>query len=316
MNVYLTFDIEIWCDGWTNLDEAFPSSFQRYVYGKSKHGNYALPKTLEILNTYGLRGIFFVEPLFAARFGQQHLQSIVDLITSAGQEIQLHLHPEWVNEALKPLIADNKKKRQFLSNYTRAEQTTLIEYGKKMLEAAGSGVITAFRAGSYALNEDTYRALEKNNIKIDTSLNRCYDVSAPLLIEGHNLDTSFYVGEVMTYPVTVFRDGFRKDRPAQVGACGFNEMRDALLSAKEAGSQNFVVVSHNFEMLKPNSNQPDWTIVKRFTSLCAFLAERSEDFHVGSFIPSHTPTTQNYQPYAKISSTGLRYAAQAIRRLI
>lgn len=68
MNVYLTFDIEVWCNGWDNLD-AFPKHFERYVFGRSRHGEYALPKTLEILNRYDLKGVFFVEPLFAARFG-------------------------------------------------------------------------------------------------------------------------------------------------------------------------------------------------------------------------------------------------------
>jgi len=317
VNVYLTFDIEIWCNGWANLDTSFPSSFQRYVYGRSRHGDYALPKTLEILNKYGLRGVFFVEPLFSARFGQQHLKSIVDLIRSAGQEVQLHLHTEWTNEALQPLIKNCNKKRQYLSDYTLDEQSTLIGYGKEMLESTGSGPITAFRAGSFALNEDTFRALAINGIGIDTSLNRCHDVSSPKLIRGRNLDTSFYVGEVLTYPVTVFRDGFGRDRPAQVGACSFTEMRDALWSAKKAKTQHFVVVSHNFEMLKSNSSQPDWTVVKRFTSLCAFLAEKSEHFCVKTFsTASNMPTTQNYQPYVQLTSTGRRYAEQAFRRLI
>ena len=34
MNVYLTFDIEVWCNGWKDLDGAFPASFDRYVFGR------------------------------------------------------------------------------------------------------------------------------------------------------------------------------------------------------------------------------------------------------------------------------------------
>jgi peptidoglycan/xylan/chitin deacetylase (PgdA/CDA1 family) len=41
----------------------------RALYGRSPAGDYALPKTLEILDRNGLKGVFFVEPLFAARFG-------------------------------------------------------------------------------------------------------------------------------------------------------------------------------------------------------------------------------------------------------
>ena len=58
MNVYLSFDIEVWCNGWKDLDGQFPASFERYVYGRSSRGDYALPKTLEILERNGLKGVF------------------------------------------------------------------------------------------------------------------------------------------------------------------------------------------------------------------------------------------------------------------
>ncbi|MCK7579199.1 MAG: hypothetical protein MZV65_28025 [Chromatiales bacterium] len=109
MKVYLTFDVEIWCNGWGRLDAEFPAAFERYVYGRSRHGEYALPKTLEILDQHGLHGIFFVEPLFAMRFGVEYLKHIIDIIQSAGQEVQLHLHPEWTDESPEPII---KKLRQ------------------------------------------------------------------------------------------------------------------------------------------------------------------------------------------------------------
>jgi hypothetical protein len=56
MNVYLSFDIEVWCGSWDDLDGRFPASFERYVYGRSPKGDYALPKTLEILAKNGLKG--------------------------------------------------------------------------------------------------------------------------------------------------------------------------------------------------------------------------------------------------------------------
>lgn len=316
MNVYLTFDIEVWCNGWDDLDRAFPASFERYVYGHSAQGDYALPKTLELLNQHGLRGVFFVEPLFAARFGQQHLDTIVGLIRAAGQDVQLHLHPEWSDEALQPLIPDCATKRQHLSYYTLEEQTTLIACGKQMLEAAGSGPITAFRSGSFAANLDTFTALRRNQLFIDSSLNRCHAVSAPDVLRGHAQDSVFEVDAVTTYPVTIFQDGFGKDRPAQVGACSFAEMRDALVSAQEAGIQHFVVVSHNFEMLKPGVAQPDWIVVKRFAQLCEFLRSHQERFTVRSFTAAQRgPADSTAQPRAGWLSTSRRYVEQAVRRL-
>ena len=145
MNVYLTFDIEIWCGGWDKLDERFPASFERYVYGRSSQGAYALPATLDTLDRHALKGIFFVEPLFSARFGAPYLKTIVDLIQSRGHSVQLHLHPEWTDEIQPPPLPGEYGKRQFLSYYSEDEQTSLIGLGKRLLSDAGAANITMFR---------------------------------------------------------------------------------------------------------------------------------------------------------------------------
>lgn len=316
MNVYLTFDIEVWCNGWNDLDAVFPAHFERYVFGRSRHGDYALPKTLEILNRHGLKGIFFVEPLFAARFGIEHLQTIVELIRDADQEIQLHIHPEWTDEISPPIIENVSRKRQHLTYYNLDEQTRLIAFAKQLLESAGSGPISAFRAGSFAANRDTFSALKHNNIFFDSSLNRCYEVSAPDLRAQHDFASPFVIDGVSTYPVTVFADGFGHERPAQVGACSSSEMRCAILSAKKGGMTDFVVLSHNFEMLKPDTSQPDWIVVKRFEKLCTFLAMHREALTVGSYtraLSSAEPALQLLR--VPMASTLSRYFEQLVRRL-
>lgn len=318
MNVFLTFDVEVWCKEWDHLDEAFPTIFERYVYGRSAHGDYALPETLATLNRHGLKGTFFVESLFAARFGIQYLEIIVRLIQDAGHQIQLHLHPEWTDEALDPIIENCATKRQHLTDYTLDEQTALIAYAKEMLELAGSGPISTFRSGNFAANRDTLEALHRNKIFLDASLNRYYQVSAPDLRVDQSLDRAFVTQGVTTFPATVMTDGFGKDRPAQVGACSFGEMQDALLSARSRGHRDFVVVSHNFEMLKPGTSQPDWIVVRRFERLCRFLAEHSGEFRVRGFDDDlRTPTDkdQRQPPQASMLSTIHRYAEQIQRRL-
>lgn len=320
MNVFLTFDVEVWCNNWANLDGAFQGSFERYVYGSSPHGDYALPQTMAILNRYGLKGVFFVEPLFATRFGVEYLEIIVKLIRAAGHEIQLHLHPEWTNEAKVPIIQNSSTKRQHLCYYTLEEQTELIACGKKLMEAAGSGPVSAFRAGSFAANRDTFEALRRNGIFLDTSLSRSYDVSGPDLRSEYSFDVPFVLSDVSTYPVTVIKDGLRNDRPAEVTACSFREMRDALWDAQRAGLKEFVIVSHNFELLRRGSSEPDWIVAKRFEQLCAFLARHPEKFTVRGFgddmeLDPHDRRTAT-QPKANFGSTSWRYLEQAYRALI
>jgi hypothetical protein len=316
MKVYLSFDIEVWCNGWDRLDENFPGAFERYVYGRSAKGQYALPETLAILNRHGLRGVFFVEPLFAARFGIAPLREIVALIQDAGQEVQLHLHPEWTDEAREPLIDDCQRKRQHLCYYSLEEQTALIQHGLRLLAEAGAAPICAFRAGSYAANADTLRALAANGLFLDSSFNRCYAVSGADLRDDLAFDKPFLRDGVSSFPISVFRDGLGRERPAHVGACASSELLAAMADAARLGHQHFVIVSHNFEMLKAGRSDPDPIVVRRFEALCAALA--ASPYEVRGFAEDlrlHQQAAALPQPAAGLGVTLRRHGEQLLRRL-
>ena len=129
LNVFLTVDVEVWCGGWDSIDTKFPEAFQRYVYGPTTRGNYGLPYQLQLLSDTGLTGVFFVEPLFSGRFGTDPLAEIVGLIGEKSQEVQLHLHTEWVDEAIEPLFPGIKEKRQHMRHFSLEEQNILIAKG-------------------------------------------------------------------------------------------------------------------------------------------------------------------------------------------
>ena len=316
MKVHLTFDVEVWCNGWANLDREFPAAFERYVYGRSTFGEYALPATLEILQRHGLRGVFFVEPLFAARFGAEYLGRIVDLIERAGQDVQLHLHPEWVDEIEPAPIANASRKRQHLLHYTREEQTQLIEYGLGMLREHAHGDVFAFRAGSYAANHDTYHALAAAGLTVDSSLNLAFDISGSDLPGRGDMSSLRTVGAVQLVPVTVFRDGLGRLRPAQIGACSLSEMTQSLERAAAAGREHFVFVAHNFEMLVPDSHQPDRIVVARFEGLCRYLASNRSRFEVSVFNAGDKLTHDAESvPSVPAWATLRRLGEQAFRRL-
>ena len=317
MNVYLSFDTEVWCNDWSALDARFPSSLERYSRGRSKHGDYALPKTLDILNRHGLVGVFFVEPLFSARFGSEHLKTITDPITAAGQDIQLHVHAEWTDEIRPALLENVSAKRQHLTLYSVDEQAMLLAHARGLLEAATGRPVSAFRAGSFAANRDTYRALQRCGIGVDSSLNALNDFAGGSLGDLSRHTPCRIVEGVTVYPVTVFGDGLGRLRPAQVGACGFAELRQAMGQAQARGEQHFVIVSHNFEMLKPGSSQPDWVVVRRFEKLCEFLAANRDRFQVGPYpvtVPQALPGDQT-RLSVPLLPTVARVAAQLRRRL-
>ena len=321
LRVHLTFDVEVWCPGWRRLDETFAAAFERYVWGRSRLGDYGLPRNLDILRQHGLRAVFFVEPLFCLRFGQRHLQTIVDLILHAGQDVQLHLHPEWVDEIQPPLIQNISSKRQHLTDYDLPEQVALLTQAKATLEDAAGRPVTAFRSGGYAVNRQTYAALSAVGIQVDSSLNATFDRTAGSLGANHSLLHRRVIDGVDVHPVTVFRDGRRRLRHLQVGACGFQEMRQVLDRAWATGVQDLVLVSHNFELLKPGGSQPDRIVERRFDKLCGYLATNADRFQVVGFdgIAPACPApvgAGHALLTAGVLATGMRIGAQALRRVI
>lgn len=323
MRVFLTFDVEVWCGGWDRLDDRFSPAFRRYVYGASEQDGYALPMTLRILKEHGIKGVFFVEPLFAARFGLDKLRIILELIAEAGQEVQLHLHPEWCDEA--SILSSGKAtvKRPSLWQFTYEEQVELIRIGTEMIRAAGGSSMRAFRAGSFAANTDTWRALAAEGYEFDSSVNATSDVSFPEGVSAEQRYARSLVPglELQSFPIGVFKDGFGRPRHAQVGACACEELTAAIDAAAASGWTDYVLLSHGFEMLKPGSAHEDQIVARRFWRLCGQL-RRSQDLgriEVAGFekLDAGTLADANAHrlPCAPASATIKRYLEQWIRRL-
>lgn len=312
LNVFFTIDVEVWCDGWHDLDARFAGAFARYVYGEDRRGG--LPLHLRILNDHGVRSTCFVEPLFSGRFGTAPLQEIVGLILAAGHEVQLHLHPEWVDECHEALLSGPRAKRQHLRQYTLSEQTQLISIGARWLEAAGAPRPNAFRAGSFAFNIDTLKALERNGIPIDSSYNASLFGATSGLSPDRPLLASERFGDVLEMPMTVFHDGVRL-RHAQLTACSASELESLLRRAAEQRHDHFMLLSHNFELMTPDKRKVDAVMVRRLERVAAFIARNPDLFRVCCMRDAETtPSGQKFQSLrSPLWRTGLRVAEQAWR---
>lgn len=286
LKVLLTFDIEVWCKRWRDLDNGFPRAFQRYVYGKHRGANYALPKTLEIMEKHAIRGVFFVEPLFATRFGIEPLAEIVELIRAAGQEVQMHMHPEWVNEA-RPALFEVTRKIPNMSALSRADQSLLIASGIQLLKEAGVEHVSAFRAGGFESNRDTLLALADNGIIYDSSLNMHCRNTGMGLTPSERTSRSQPIGPIMEFPLSVFRNAAGKLRHFQIGSCSLSELTWGLRAAHQAGWRYFNVLSHNFETLIVKTSRPDHVVIGRFDGFCRHLSQHRDIYPTINF--SHGP---------------------------
>ncbi|MCB1734732.1 MAG: polysaccharide deacetylase [Gammaproteobacteria bacterium] len=284
LNVFLTFDTEVWCGGWNELDRRFPEAFRRYVYGPTARGDGALPLILRVLNEHGLIGVFFVEPLFSKRFGIEPLREIVALIQDAGHEVQVHLHTEWADATDPPLIADLARKHQHLAMFDRAQQTQLIKLGIDQLRNAGANTLRAFRAGNYGMNEDTPAAVHGSGLEIDSSYNPASRFGGHFVEDGEIPRQAFAVDGVLEYPISVFQGGKGGAPHAlQLTSCSFQEMRHALRQAFAAGWESVVIVAHNFELMNRAKTRIDPIALHRFENLCRFLNQHRDQYRCQGF---------------------------------
>lgn len=316
VNIFITVDTETWCGGWENIDKKFPHAFSNYIYGKTSRGDFGLPFQLQLLNEYGLKAVFFVEPLFSMRFGQSYLEDIVGLVQEANQEVELHLHPEWTDESNKVIFPHIKTKREHMKFFSYEEQKQLIKLGIQLLKDAGCENITTLRAGSFGANDETLRAAQTCGLSFDSSYNYCIpeceinvfsDIHQPKVFE-----------QITEIPMTTFIDGIGKRRHAQLTACSFAELKASMIKAHEQKWNTYVLLSHSFELMKLSQCKPDKVVIKRFEKLCSYLDQHRDKFKTSFFSEyskfAHSLTNQPI----KISTlpTAQRYYEQLVRRVV
>lgn len=313
LEVFFTIDVEIWCDGWTDIDRKFPAAFHRYIHGTNGRGG--LRDQLRVLGDHGLQAVCFVEPLFAGRFGHGPLAEVVGLVQEEGHEVQLHLHTEWVDEARDPLLPGMSAKRQHLRYFSLEEQTQLVALGSDWLQRAGAEKPTAFRAGSFAFNDDSLAALAANGIHIDSSYNAATFGPSSGVCPGELLVQARQLGPVLELPMTVYRDG-RGMRHAQLTACSWSELEHLLWQAHATGHPSFVILSHSFELLTPGQRSQDPVVTRRLQRMCAFLDRHRKLFHVRGLRgpPPKVADLQLPPLRSALWRTGARMIEQAWRR--
>ncbi len=330
LNIFITVDTELWpySPGWpvksfANEKTDFNKEFKDCFLGETIDGAYGLPFQLELLNKYGLSATYFLEPLFADRVGAGYLANVVDLIQSHNQEVQLHLHTEWLSEIDDSTLPPHFN--QFMHQFSLDEQTALINKGIKSLRMAGATKLNAFRAGSYGANQDTLRAVSKCGLSFDSSYNPSYlGTECRIQVTGNNqpLLQPQQIEGLWEFPISSFQDFTKVHRHAQLTACSFSELQTALTDAWQAGWFSFVIVLHSFELVKNRTSSssltPDKINIKRFQKLCEFIASNPDKFRTTFFSevnPDQIPDGGTQIPLsAKFHHSAYRYLEQGIGR--
>jgi hypothetical protein len=321
LNVFLTVDTEVWpfAPDWRAAGLA--ADVRRDFDCATPHGAFGVPYQIDVLNVHGLKAVFFVEGLCASAAGPEAVRHMVGRVRDGGQEVQLHLHPEWLQWMDAPPLP---YRSDDLKDYSEDEQAVLVGLGLDHLRAAGAGPVCAFRAGNYGAGPATLPALARHGITFDTSYNFCYLNSTCGLRTPAPLLQPAALAGVWEFPITFFRDWPGHGRHAQPCACSGRELEHILMQAWRRGWYAVVLVSHSFELLKDRQQAevpptPDRAVIRRFERLCRFLAAHRDKFRTLGFADvdvNDIPTAQPQRPLrSRLHYTGGRLVEQLVRRL-
>lgn len=246
-------------------------NFRRSIRCATPDGDVGIFHQMDVFERYGLKAVFFVDPLPALVWGIGAVADIVEPIVERGHDVQLHLHTEWLELAgcANPL---GTRTGANIKDFTRDEQVVLLQLGIELLMQAGAPRPVAFRAGNYGANDDTLRAMAQVGLSHDTS-------HPPGLMHGEceiGLDERHRrplrrLG-VIEVPIGCIGDALGGLRHAQLTALSYREIVAALRHARANDLACFTVVSHSFELLCRQRTRINRIVERRFENVCAHVA--------------------------------------------
>jgi hypothetical protein len=314
--LYFTIDTEYWPDLTARVGrDTRQQNFARSIAGTTPGGAVGVGYQLDVFERCGLKAVFFVDPMPALLWGVEAIADVTRPIVERGHDVQLHLHTEWL--ALAGL--DNplgSRTGTYLKDFTFEEQFLLLNYARATLIAAGAPPPVAFRAGHFAANNDTLRALAKLGMEFDTS--HCPGIAASACAISLRPDDRqpLRLCGVTEVPIGCIAGLRGRLRILQLTALTHAEMLAAARHAAAKGEASLTLLSHSFELLSRDRTRINHIVKRRFERLCAGLAA----------IPGVTSATYATHPPAvadnnaqsapllphSLLRTGLRYAEQAV----
>jgi peptidoglycan/xylan/chitin deacetylase (PgdA/CDA1 family) len=229
---------------------------------------------LGVLARHGLKATFFVDPMPALAYGPQVVEAIVAPILAAGQEVQLHLHPNWAGARAGD--GGRAHGRFELVDHGLEAQHDLIACATRLLTAAGVANPIAFRSGSYAASDATLDALRTLGFVYDSSHNGSeHPWPSGMSLPARQIAPVLHRG-IVECPVTLIETAPGRLRHFQICALSVREMRAALDHAERHRHVAVTIVSHGFELASRAGTRPNRIHVRRFEALCAMLAERAD----------------------------------------
>lgn len=241
---------------------------------------------MDELDACGHKATFFVEPFGSHYFGLEGLAAVAQGIRGRGHDVQLHAHPMQRQPAFRssgaaPLPDD-------MAEYTLEQQHHLLEEGLALLVAAGvpRTELTAFRAGNFGANNDTWAAMRRAGLRVSSNLNPSYLRRNCRILWPRSEQTLFDTGVgVWELPVSTFVEPGGRLRHLQLAAVSLAELVRHLRQARRLGLADVTLFTHSFELYTTLSADErrghlSWINLLRLRGLCRYLRRHADEFEV------------------------------------
>ena len=246
------------------------------IYGKTLEGEYGINKIIDLLDSYSIKGLFFVDIAEAWEYDEEQIKQVMIDIENRGHNVGVHLHPD--------RMADKNKK--FLWQYSYDEQYEMIKKVTDFYIKVLNHEPISFRAGRYGANNDTIDILNELGYKIDMSM--YYGMKKRCKIEGEyeTINRRKLINKVIEVPVTVFKsfDMFKYKRFDKIDeSMPLSEMKQVMREIENKNSVDIIsFFMHSFSLLnwRANPNAPKYNKknYKRINNMLNYCVERGYKF--------------------------------------
>lgn len=304
--VFLTVDTEL---AWRHHAAGLG---RRETYARSiEPAGVGLTYQLARLAEHGLKATFFIDPMPAVLFGLAPVRRMVETVLAAGQEVQLHCHPNWLGAHCDGTVTPGTPFELICMD--RAQQREAIAIARDLLVEAGAPEPVAFRAGSYAADDDTIAVLAERGIRFDSSFNGAESPDIRAISLPPDQAATARVGGVMEVPVAQLRQPSGRLRPLQICAVSSGELRLAIDHAAANDHPATVIVSHSFELATRDGLRVNDVVRRRFDQLCRDLAARRDTAPTAHFADLRARDLEGEASHAAVPP--LRYARRMAEQL-
>jgi hypothetical protein len=312
--LYLTIDTEYSAGLFRKAGrDSRRENFARSISGETERGAAGIFYQLDVLDQYGQKAVFFVDPMPALVWGVEAIADIVGPIVARGHDVQLHLHSEWLEFAGAANPVGDRSGGN-IKDFSLDEQCILLDYARTTLIDAGAPAPIAFRAGNYGANDDTLRALARLGLRYDTSHCPGFAASDCAISLGTDVTNPVEHCGVIEIPIGCIQGPRSGLRHFQLTALTTSEIVAALRHAAQQQQASMTLVSHSFELLSRDRLRINRIVRHRFERLCAALAAMTET--TTATYASHPPQVSANCPSPPLPHspirTGMRFAQQAL----